>query len=289
MNTKDLLEVYIDYLMVSTGQVSATGLSRLLDSAFSHDQVTRMLSESYDLFTAEQYWKRIKALVRKVEHSSGILIADDFICEKLYSKENELINYHYSHLHEKAVKGINIVHFQYSIWHEGQEVNFPVGFDLVRKSGFRPNPESGEPERYSPRDKNEHFRDLLHQTYFMHQIPFEWVVADSWNANVKNLRYIAHKFKKDFLFGLKSNRKVALSKGQARRKDFVKLADLSLQPGEVRQIWLDRLPFPLYVCKEIYVNKDQNPAQPFCPENKTIHRFPQRSFQRTSNTEMFDF
>ncbi|MEM7371964.1 MAG: hypothetical protein AAF587_25335 [Bacteroidota bacterium] len=105
MNSKDLLELYIDYLMVSTGQVSATGLSRLMDSAFSHDQVTRMLSESYDLFTPVQYWKRIKSLVRQVESSQGILIADDFARGKPHSGENELISYHYSHLHGKPVKG----------------------------------------------------------------------------------------------------------------------------------------------------------------------------------------
>lgn len=283
MKSKDLLELYIDYLMISTGQVSATGLSRLMDSAFSHDQVTRMLSESYDLFTAPEYWKRVKGFVRKVEDSSGILIVDDFISEKPHSAENELINYHYSHLHGKTIKGINIVHLQYSVSHEGQSINLPVGYDLVRKTEMRPNPETGKMEKYSPKDKNERFRDLLHQAHFMHHIPFEWVMADNWYANVKNMRYIVQKLKKDFLFGLKSNRKVALSKGQARRKDFVKLTDLSLQPGEVRQIWLDRLPFPLYVLKEIYVNKDQSTGELFLITNReamtyqqTISLYPER-------------
>lgn len=268
MKSEELLSLYIDYLMISTGQVSATGLSRLLDSSFSHDQITRMLSESYDLFTPSEYWKRIKPIVRKVESSEGILIGDDFVSEKPHSSENELINYHYSHLHGKPVKGINILHLQYSVRSEGQLINLPVGYDLVRKTDMRPNSETGQMERYSPKDKNERFRDLLHQAHFMHHIPFEWIMADCWYTNVKNLRYIVQKLKKNFLFGLKSNRNVALSKGQARRKDFVKLADLSLQPGEVRQIWLDRLPFPLYVCKEIYVNKDQSQGELFLITNR---------------------
>ena len=268
MKSKELLSLYIDYLMISTGQVSATGLSRLMGSSFSHDQVTRMLSESYDLFRPSEYWKQIKPVVRKVESSEGILIADDFVSEKPHSSENELISYHYSHLHGKAVKGINILHLQYSVAFEGQSINLPIGYDLVRKTEMRPNSETGQMERYSPKDKNERFRDLLHQAHFMHHIPFEWIMADSWYANVKNLRYIVQKLKKDFLFGMKSNRNVALSKGQARRKDFVKLADLSLQPGEVRQIWLDRLPFPLYVCKEIYVNQDQSTGELFLATNR---------------------
>jgi uncharacterized pyridoxamine 5'-phosphate oxidase family protein len=268
MKSEELLALYIDYLMISTGQVSATGLSRLMDSAFSHDQVTRMLSESYDLFTPAEYWKRIKRIVRKVESPEGVLIIDDFVSEKPHSSENELINYHYSHLHGKAVKGINILHLQYSVTFEGQAINLPVGYDLVRKPEMRPNPETGKMERYSPKDKNERFRELLHHAHFMHHIPFEWVMADSWYANVKNMRYIVQKLKKDFFLGMKSNRNVALSKGQARRKDVVKLADLSLQPGEVRQIWLDRLPFPLYVVKEIYVNKDQSTGELFLVTNR---------------------
>lgn len=268
MKDPDLLSLYIDYLMISTGQVSATGLSRLMSGSFSHDQVSRMLSESYDLFTPQGYWKRIKPFVRKVQQEDGILIVDDFISEKPHSKQNELVNYHYSHLHGKTVKGISILHLQYSTSYEAQQVNFPVGYELVRKTETRINPESGKKEAYSPRDKNEMFRDLLHQADYMHHIPFEWVMADSWYANVKNMGQIENKHKKSFLFGMKANRKVALSKGQARRKDFVKLVDLSLQPGEVRQIWLDRLPFPLYVCKEIYVNTDQSTGELFLVTNR---------------------
>lgn len=268
MDSSALLSLYIDYLMISTGQVSATGLSRLMDASFSHDKVTRMLSESYDLFTPAQYWKRIKPFVRKVEADDGVLLVDDFISEKPHSSENELVNYHYSHLHGDTVKGINIVHAQYCVQFEGQPINLPVGYELVRKTETRPNPKTGKPERYSPKDKNERFRSLVHQAHLMHHIPFEWVMADSWYANPGNMRYLVKKLKKDFIFGMKANRNVALSKGQARRKDCIKLADLDLQPGEVRQVWITRLPFPLYVAKEIYVNKDQSTGELFLVTNR---------------------
>ena len=268
MNRPDILDIYIDYLMVSTGQVSATGLSRMLDSSLSHDQITRMLSDSYELFTPKAYWKRIKGLVRQVQQAEGILIVDDFVSEKPHSSENELISYHYSHLHGKAVKGINILHLQYSVTYEGQALNFPVGYELVRKDEVQTNPETAQEEAISSKDKNERFRDLLHQAHLMHHIPFEWIMADSWYANVPNMRYIGRKLGKDFLMGFKSNRNVALSKGQARRKDFVKLADLPLQPGEVRKVWINRLPFPLYVCKEIYVNEDQSTGELFLVTNR---------------------
>ncbi len=39
------LDLYTDYLLSSTGPTTATGLSRLLDGALSHDHVTRWLSQ----------------------------------------------------------------------------------------------------------------------------------------------------------------------------------------------------------------------------------------------------
>ena len=38
------LDLYTDYLLSSTGPTTATGLSRLLNGALSHDHVTRWLS-----------------------------------------------------------------------------------------------------------------------------------------------------------------------------------------------------------------------------------------------------
>ena len=59
------LDLYTGYLISSTGQTSATGLSRLLGGAVSHNQVTRWLSTSY--LDSEQVWARAKPLVRRAE------------------------------------------------------------------------------------------------------------------------------------------------------------------------------------------------------------------------------
>lgn len=268
MTPQKLLDIYIDYLMISTSETSATGLSALLDHQVSHDQITRMLSESYELFGDQQYWKRIKPLVRKVEQPDGILIVDDFVMEKPHSQENEIIAYHYSHLKGRSVKGINAIHLLYSVTFEGQEVNLPLDFDLVRKNATRIEKKTQQEERYDLKTKNERFREMLHRADFMHHVPFEWVMADSWYANAGNMRQIHKKHKKGFLMGMKSDRNIALHKAHLRRKEFVKLADLSLQLGEVRQIWIPRLDFPLYVCKEIYVNKDNSTGELFLVTNR---------------------
>ena len=210
------------------------------------------------IFGQKAFWKRIKPLVREVQSESGCLIIDDFIEEKPHSQENELICYHHSHLHGRKVKGIQIVHLHYGVEHLSKAINLPVGYELVRKNQLITDPQTGKEKRVSPRPKHEMARDLLKTATHLHHIPYEFVLADTWYASVENMIFIKRKLKKDFIFGLKSNRNVALSRAQLKRKEFVKLADLSIGPGEVREIWLKDLPFPLYLAKEIYVNQDQS-------------------------------
>jgi hypothetical protein len=38
-------DIYVDYLLVATGQASATNLSAMLDHKLSHDQFAKVLSE----------------------------------------------------------------------------------------------------------------------------------------------------------------------------------------------------------------------------------------------------
>src|SRR5687768_1813837 len=93
--TKELLDLYSDYLLSSFGATTATGLSKLLDGAVSHDQVTRFLSEKVK--TSSDLWRVVKPLVREIESEEGVLIFDDSIEEKPYTDENDIICWHYDH------------------------------------------------------------------------------------------------------------------------------------------------------------------------------------------------
>ncbi len=94
----ELLELYSDYQLSSFGQVTATGMSDLLDGAYSHDQVTRLLSTNE--FTSKTLWGIVKSTVRQVEEDDAVLIFDDTIEEKPYTDESDLIAYHYDHTNE---------------------------------------------------------------------------------------------------------------------------------------------------------------------------------------------
>jgi hypothetical protein len=65
MKTPDIFDLYTDYLITSFSYTTATCLSGLVDNAFSHDPVTRFLSQ-HD-FTSKDLGKVIKYTVRVIE------------------------------------------------------------------------------------------------------------------------------------------------------------------------------------------------------------------------------
>ena len=85
--TRRLLDLYTDYLLVSFGQATATGLAALLPQVVSHDQVTRLLSGNE--FDSKDLWKVVKPHVRQMQSEDGCLIFDDTIQEKPYTDANE--------------------------------------------------------------------------------------------------------------------------------------------------------------------------------------------------------
>jgi hypothetical protein len=71
--------------------VTATGLSRLLDGAISHDKITRLLSMNE--FNSKSLWNEVKPLVREYESEDACLIFDDTIISKPHMDENDLITH----------------------------------------------------------------------------------------------------------------------------------------------------------------------------------------------------
>jgi hypothetical protein len=95
------------YLISSFNQVTATGLSSALKGNVSHDQVTRFLSE--EDMTSKQLWLSVKPVLRQHEEDDGVIIFDDTIEEKPYTKESELVCWHHDHTKNRSVKGINLL------------------------------------------------------------------------------------------------------------------------------------------------------------------------------------
>jgi hypothetical protein len=247
--TKELLDLYSDYLLSSFGATTATGLSRLLEGAVSHDQVTRFLSEKVK--TSSDLWRVVKPLVRQIESEDGVLIFDDSIEEKPYTDENEIICWHYDHTQGRNVKGIN---FLTALYHS-QGVSLPIAFHLVAKTEAYLDTKSGKMKRRSATTKNDHYRQML-QVCVRNGVLFRYVLNDSWYAAADNMMFIRHELERHFIMALKSNRKVALSVQDKSQGRYHTVSTLDLPEGTVREVYLESVDFPLLLTQQLFTNGD---------------------------------
>lgn len=248
LHHRQLLDLYTDYLLISFGATTATGLSRLVPEV-SHDQITRLLAQ--ETLTDRDLWQIVKPHVRVVESPEAVLIIDDSVEEKPYSDESELITWHYDHNLGRTIKGVNLL----SALYYSQGTSLPVSFELTRKTVLETDPKTGKDKWVSPKTKNEMAREMVAAVKGRH-IPFRYVLADTWFSSVDNMVFIKQTAGKDFIFPLKSNRKVALSEADKQHGRWVKLASLDLEPGTSRTIYLEAVHFPVVVARQVFKNED---------------------------------
>ena len=140
---QQFLDLYSDYLTTSFSLTTATGLSELVDQAYSHDQITRFLGR--EQYGQTEYWQTIKPMIREVERDDGTILIHDTLEEKPYTDENEIVCYRYDHTQGKTVKGINIVSFVYhTSLVTGEEISISVAFELVSKTELYQDKKTGK-------------------------------------------------------------------------------------------------------------------------------------------------
>jgi len=248
----EIAEIYSDYLIASFGLTTATGLSKLLDGAISHDKITRFLASKAK--TSKDLWHFVKPLVREIESDNGCLILDDSIEEKPYTDENEIVCWHYDHSQQLLVKGINFL----SCLYQTKDMALPIGFDLIRKTEIYIDPKDGKEKRRSPISKNELARSQIERA-IDNKVKFRFVLFDVWFASVENLKMIPGKGK-HFICPLKSNRKIALSRQEKLQGRWQKLQNLEIKTDTVYLIYLEGLDKPVRLIKQIFTNEDGKTA-----------------------------
>jgi DDE superfamily endonuclease len=249
MKQQLIADLYADYLLVSWGATTATGLSQLLEGEVSHDQVTRYLAGTKK--TAADLWQTVKSFVRQVQSATGVLIIDDSIEEKPYTDENDIICWHYDHSKDRMLKGINFLTALYS----SQGVNVPVGFHLVAKTETYIDSKTQKEKRRSPTSKNEVCRELIKQVVTNH-IPFRFVLFDVWFASAENMVFLKQQLHRNFICPLKTNRKVALSRAAKRQGRYTRVDTLELEAQTTREVYLEGVDFPLVLVKQVFTNED---------------------------------
>ena len=235
--------------MVTFGQASATGLSAMMDGEVSHDSVTRFLSAGE--YGSKELWEQVKPTVRKMESEEGVLIFDDTVQEKNWTKENELNCWHYDHSKGRNVKGINLLNCLYHV----DGVSVPVAFELVRKPIQYCDVKKCRESRASEVTKNEQMRSMV-ENCIRNPLKFTWVLADIWFALTENMTYIKKKKQKEFIMGMKGNRLVALSGEEKKQGCYTRLDQLEWDEGQVVEGWLKGMDFPVKLLRQVFKNKD---------------------------------
>jgi hypothetical protein len=244
---ENFTDLYTDYLISSTSYVTSTGMAEML--SLSHDKITRELAEgNYD---SKYLWKKVKPYIQELTRSDApvILSFDDSIQEKPYTDESDLICWHWDHVFNRSVKGVNFL----TALADVQGMRLPCAVEFVKKDHWLTDKKTGKRTRKSSKTKNRIFREMLLQCY--NNFRFDYVVSDCWFSCVENMKLIKGELAKEFVMALKSNRKVALSLEAKKAKQFVSIKSLQLgqQPVEV---WLQELDYPLLLVKQVFKNED---------------------------------
>ena len=266
-----LLDLYTDYLITSFGQVTATGMSHVLNDEVSHDQVTRMLANSY--LDSKTIWRAVKSQIRKIESSEGVLIIDDSVGEKPYMDENSIVTYHYDNSKGKTIKGINFMSCCYETSWEGESVCLPLQIEVIAKTEPYLDKKSGKIRYCSKKTKNEIFKEMLLQIK-KNQIKYTYIVADLWFASADNMKFIHQDLEKKFVMPIKSNRKIRLleegekfSTEDQGSKTFQPVESFELKEDTAFRAEIVGIPFEVRLIKHIYRNKDGTEATIFLITN----------------------
>lgn len=247
---KELLDIYSDYLISQGGHATATGLSSLLNEEISHDKVSRFLRA--DDYGSKELWHYVKADVRLQEQpTGGVLLLDDTISEKAYTDENAVNCWHYSHAKHRHVKGINLL----SCLVRYGDVALPIGYEIIKKDITYCEIKTKKLKRKASVSKNELFRQLIQQAV-TNQVPFDYILADNWFGAKANMVFIQSILNKYFIFGIKSNRCVALSLEEAESGQFQQVKSLDWKDGDCATVYLKNLAFPVRLLKKVFTNED---------------------------------
>ena len=244
---ENFADLYSDYLISSSSYTTATGLASLL--SIKHDKITRELATgNYD---SKFLWKQAKVYIQELTRSQDTIVLsfDDSIQEKQYTDESELNCWHYDHVFNRSVKGVNFL----TALVEVGGMRLPCSVEFIKKDRWITDPKTGNRKRKSSVTKNELFRKMLRECNS--KLLYDYVLADSWFSSVENMNCCKKELKTDFIMALKSNRKVALSLEDKENKKYISIK--TLQPGQqTMEVWFEELDFPLLLTKQVFKNEN---------------------------------
>jgi SRSO17 transposase len=168
MSKKWNKDLYCQFLLASQKNFTATQAADL--TAVSHDAITRWL-HSVKL-TPNILWEYVENLVEK---EGGVLVVDDSVIAKQYSRSHELplLSYQYSGAYHKVIQGIGLVNL---VLVGKENTCLPVDYRIFSK-------------KIDGLTKHNHIQEMI--TLALHRgIRPSAVAFDSWYGSVKTLKFL---------------------------------------------------------------------------------------------------
>jgi hypothetical protein len=163
-------ELYKAFLQATSIRYSGLALSEVSPCELSHDSISNWLSQITS--KPRDVWNKAQHYIDK--NIPCLLIADDTVLSKKYSRKMNLVNYQYSGNEHDVVAGIGLVNL---LWHDlDGENTVPVDYRIYDKDT-------------DGKTKNAHFCEMLSLAKKRGLKP-DAVVMDAWYSSLKNLKAI---------------------------------------------------------------------------------------------------
>ena len=150
-----------------------------------------------------------------------------------------------------SVKGVNLL----SALYFSQNVALPIALHFVLKTEIFTDPKTGKDRWRSVVTKNQVAQAMI-SSVMKKQIPFRYVLADTWFSSADNMNFIKNTARKEFIIPLKSNRNVFLAPPSAKLGKPVKLSSLHFETNALQTLWLEEVDFPLLVSRQVFKNEN---------------------------------
>ena len=164
------VDLYKAFLQASSIRYSGFALSEVSPTDLSHDSISRWLQSTTK--KPNSVWNEASKFINKDEPC--LLICDDTVLSKKYSKKIELVRYQYSGAEHDIVAGIGLVNL---VWYGLQnEQAIPTDYRIYDKTT-------------DGKTKNTHFCNMLSSAKSRGIKPSA-VVFDAWYGSLKNLKAV---------------------------------------------------------------------------------------------------
>ncbi len=168
MSKKWNKDLYCQFLLASQRNFTATQAADL--TSVTHDTITRWLNSVK--LTPNLLWEHVENILEK---EGGVLVVDDSVIAKQYSRSHELplLSYQYSGAYHKVIQGIGLVNL---VLVGKDKTCMPVDYRIFSK-------------KIDGRTKHMHVQEMV--SLALHRgIKPSAVAFDSWYGSVKTLKFL---------------------------------------------------------------------------------------------------